>query len=162
MKTDYNKLKKEFLDYLKKERGFSDYTVKSYNIDIKIFFDFCKKLDVYFGPYLDKVKPITIRNFLADEMAKIQLSKSRSKSLSEKTIARRLASVKALFRYLYNFEKILDNPTIYIKTPKSSKMLPSFVKEKDIKMLMDEPLKNIITNKSDAYRDIAIFPFSLF
>ena len=43
MKTDYNKLKKEFLDYLKKERGFSDYTVKSYNIDIKIFFDFCKK-----------------------------------------------------------------------------------------------------------------------
>ena len=43
MKTDYNKLKKEFLDYLKKERGFSDYTVKSYNIDIKIFFEFCKK-----------------------------------------------------------------------------------------------------------------------
>ena len=35
-------------------------------------------------------------------------------------------------------------------------MLPSFVKEKDIKMLMDEPLKNIITNESDAYRDIAI------
>ena len=77
MKTDYNKLKKEFLDYLKKERGFSDYTVKSYNIDIKIFFDFCKKLDVYFGHYLDKVKPIIIRNFLADEMSKIQSSKSR-------------------------------------------------------------------------------------
>ena len=156
MKTDYNKLKKEFLDYLEKERGFSDYTVKSYNIDIKIFFEFCKKLNVYFGPYLDKVKPLTIRNFLADEMSKIQSSKSRSKSLSEKTIARRLASVKALFRYLYNFEKISDNPTIYIKTPKSSKMLPSFVKENDIKMLMEEPLNNIITNKSDAHRDIAI------
>ena len=108
MKTDYNKLKKEFLDYLKKERGFSDYTVQSYNIDIKIFFDFCRKLDVYFGPYLEKVKPLTIRNFLADEMAKIQSSRNGSKPLSEKTIARRLASVKALFRYLYNFEKILD------------------------------------------------------
>ena len=51
MKTDYNKLKKEFLDYLKKERGFSDYTIKSYNIDIKIFFDFCRKLDFNFGDY---------------------------------------------------------------------------------------------------------------
>ena len=80
MKTDYNKLKTEFLDYLEKERGFSDYTVQSYNTDIKIFFDFCRKLDVYFGVHLDKVKPLTIRNFLADEMAKIQSSKSKSKS----------------------------------------------------------------------------------
>ena len=89
-------------------------------------------------------------------MEKIYRSKAGSKSLSEKTIARRLASIKALFKYLYNFEKIKDNPTIYIKTPKSSKLLPSFVKENDISILMEEPLNNLITSKDDAHRDIAI------
>ena len=30
----------KFLDYLKYEKGFSDYTVKSYGTDLKEFYDF--------------------------------------------------------------------------------------------------------------------------
>ena len=156
MKTDFEKIKKEFLDYLVKEKGFSSFTIKSYENDLNTFFDYCAGLDTDLGPHLNKVIPLTIRGYLSFEMEKIYRSKSGSKSLSEKTIARRLASIKALFKYLYNFEKIKDNPTIYIKTPKSSKLLPSFVKENDISILMEEPLNNLITSKDDAYRDIAI------
>ena len=156
MKTDFEKIKKEFLDYLIKEKGFSSFTIKSYENDLNTFFDYCAGLDTDLGPHLNKVIPLTIRGYLSFEMEKIYRSKSGSKSLSEKTIARRLASIKALFKYLYNFEKIKDNPTIYIKTPKSSKLLPSFVKENDISILMEEPLNNLITSKDDAYRDIAI------
>ena len=123
---------------------------------LNTFFDYCAGLDTDLGPHLNKVIPLTIRGYLSFEMEKIYRSKAGSKSLSEKTIARRLASIKALFKYLYNFEKIKDNPTIYIKTPKSSKLLPSFVKENDISILMKEPLNNLITSKDDAYRDIAI------
>ena len=123
---------------------------------LNTFFDYCAGLDTNLGPYLSKVMPLIIRGYLSFEMEKIYRSKAGSKSLSEKTIARRLASIKALFKYLYNFEKIKDNPTIYIKTPKSSKLLPSFVKENDISILMEEPLNNLITSKDDAYRDIAI------
>ena len=156
MKTDFEKIKKEFLDHLAKEKGFSSFTIKSYENDLNTFFDYCAGLDTNLGPYLSKVMPLTIRGYLSFEMEKIYRSKAGSKSLSEKTIARRLASIKALFKYLYNFEKIKDNPTIYIKTPKSSKLLPSFVKEKDISILMKEPLNNLITSKDDAFRDIAI------
>jgi len=156
MKTDFEKIKKEFLDYLIKEKGFSSFTIKSYENDLNTFFDYCAELDTDLGPHLNKVIPLTIRGYLSFEMEKIYRSKAGSKSLSEKTIARRLASIKALFKYLYNFEKIKDNPTIYIKTPKSSKLLPSFVKENDISILMEEPLNNLITSKDDAYRDIAI------
>ena len=156
MKTDFEKIKKEFLDYLIKEKGFSSFTIKSYENDLNTFFDYCAGLDTNLGPYLSKVIPLTVRGYLSFEMEKIYRSKAGSKSLSEKTIARRLASIKALFKYLYNFEKIKDNPTIYIKTPKSSKLLPSFVKENDISILMEEPLNNLITSKDDAYRDIAI------
>ena len=156
MKTDFEKIKNEFLDYIIMEKGFSSFTIKSYKNDLNTFFDYCSELDTYLGPYLNKVIPLTIRGYLSSEMEKIYRSKASSKSLSEKTIARRLASIKALFKYLYNHEKIKDNPTIYIKTPKSSKLLPSFVKESDISILMEEPLKNLITSKDDAYRDIAI------
>ena len=156
MKTDFEKIKKEFLDYLIKEKGLSSFTIKSYENDLNTFFDYCAGLDTDLGPHLNKVIPLTIRGYLSFEMEKIYRSKAGPKSLSEKTIARRLASIKALFKYLYNFEKIKDNPTIYIKTPKSSKLLPSFVKENDISILMEEPLNNLITSKDDAYRDIAI------
>ena len=156
MKTDFEKIKNEFLDHLIKEKGFSSFTIKSYENDLNTFFDYCAGLDGDLGPHLNKVIPLTIRGYLSFEMEKIYRSKAGSKSLSEKTIARRLASIKALFKYLYNFERIKDNPTIYIKTPKSSKLLPSFVKENDISILMEEPLNNLITSKDDAYRDIAI------
>jgi len=156
MKPDFEKIKNEFLDHLIKEKGFSSFTIKSYENDLNTFFDYCAGLDIDLGPHLSKVIPLTIREYLSFEMEKIYRSKAGSKSLSEKTIARRLASIKALFKYLYNFEKIKDNPTIYIKTPKSSKLLPSFVKENDISILMEEPLNNLITSKDDAYRDIAI------
>ena len=99
MKTDFDKIKKEFLDYLIKEKGFSSFTIKSYENDLNTFFDYCAGLDTDLGPHLNEVIPLTIRGYLSSEMEKIYRSKAGSKSLSEKTIARRLASIKALFKY---------------------------------------------------------------
>ena len=45
MKTDFEKIKKEFLDYLIKEKGFSSFTIKSYDNDLNTFFDYCAGLD---------------------------------------------------------------------------------------------------------------------
>lgn len=156
MKTNFQALKIEFLDYLKSEKGFSKYTLQSYELDLKVFFDYCTELDFSLGLNLNQIDASIIRSFLSNEMEKIYVSKKGAKPYSAKTIARRLASIKALFKYLYNFEKIKDNPTIYIKTPKATKLLPSFVKEGDISRLMEEPFNNIITNKVEAYRDLAI------
>ena len=156
MKTNFHSLKIEFLDYLENEKGFSKHTIKSYELDLKVFFGFCNDYDSRLELNFNKIKPAIIRGFLSSEMEKIYISKKRTKPYSEKTIARRLTSIKALFKYLYNFEKIKDNPTIYIKTPKPSKLLPTFVKEDDISKLMEEPFTNIITNEIEAFRDSAI------
>ena len=32
---------KEFITYLKKERGYSDYTIKNYELDILDFIEYC-------------------------------------------------------------------------------------------------------------------------
>ena len=41
MKVKMEDLQKEFLSYLKNERGFSDHTIKSYDNDLKIFVEYC-------------------------------------------------------------------------------------------------------------------------
>jgi len=60
------------------------------------------------------------------------------------------------FKYLYNFEKIKDNPAMHLRTPKTDKNLPVIVRENDIVSLMEEPIKNPITNEIEGERDHAI------
>ena len=84
-----------------------------------------------------------IYNFLSEEF---------DKNYKSKTIARRLASIKSLFKYLIRSEQISQNPSINIKTPKVEKKLPNFVDIKVIDKLMEIP--DIKTTKG--LRDSAI------
>ena len=84
-----------------------------------------------------------IYNFLSEEF---------DKNYKSKTIARRLASIKSLFKYLIRSEQISQNPSINIKTPKVEKKLPNFVDINIIDKLMEIP--DIKTTKG--LRDRAI------
>ena len=147
MKVDLKKLKIEFLSYLKSERGFSEHTIKSYSNDISIFIDFCSTLFPSNNIDLEVIEPKTISHFKGKEI---------EKKYSSKTINRRMSAIKSFFKYLYNFEKIKDNPAVYIRSQKVNKELPDFVPESKIKELMKEPIKNPITNELEGQRDQAI------
>ena len=45
MKTNFQTIKIEFLDYLESEKGFSKHTIESYELDLKVFFGFCNDYD---------------------------------------------------------------------------------------------------------------------
>ena len=156
MKVDLKKIKTDFLSYLKNERGFSKYTMKSYDNDIGLFIDYCSTIFQGHTIDLNVIKTNIIRGFIDDEKKKVYISKKIKKTYSSKTIARRLASIKSFFKYLYNFEKIKDNPALYVRMPKIVKNLPDFVPQHKINKLMQEPLKNPITTKLDGLRDEAI------
>ena len=156
MKVDLKKLKIEFLSYLKGERGFSEHTIKSYDNDIGLFIDYCSTSFSGYSIDLDWIKTNTIRGFIASEKERVYMSKNIKRSYSMETIKRRLASIKSFFKYLYNFEKIKDNPARYVRMPKVVKSLPDFVPESKIKKLMEAPIKNPITNEMDGKRDEAI------
>ena len=98
-----------FITYLNEEKGFSDHTIKSYKNDINKFsaFLFEEKIE------LKKTSKVQIRDFLASQY---------DKGLSKKTIARRLASIKSYFNFLFNIEYIPKNPTLFLSTPKVSKI----------------------------------------
>ncbi|MBC8346602.1 MAG: tyrosine recombinase XerC [Candidatus Marinimicrobia bacterium] len=138
---ELNKIISEFLSYLDKERGFSNHTIKAYQTDLNRFIIFLsQKEDI---SIFKEVNRHTIRNYLGNEF---------DDGSSSKTVARRLASIKSLFKYLMRSEQINDNPAIHVKTPKISQTLPNFIDEKVIDALMESP--DVSTTKG--IRDRAI------
>jgi len=115
-----------FFIFLNDEKGFSNHTIKSYKNDINKFLNFLLERKIE----LKEVSKIEIRDFLADQY---------DLGLSKKTIARRLASIKSLFKFLFNSRFVSKNPTLFLSTPKVSKKLPDFVDEKMINELMNQP-----------------------
>ena len=134
----------DFYNYLKKEKSYSNHTIKAYKNDLSRFLVFLPKKISGF----DKVNRESIRGFLESEIDR----KDMKKPVSNKTIARRLASIKSFFKYLLQSEQIINNPAILIKTPKVSQTLPVFIDQKVIKSLMESPDSS--TNKG--LRDRAI------
>ena len=115
-----------FFTFLIDEKGFSDHTINSYKNDINKFLNFLLERKIE----LREVSKIEIRDFLADQY---------DLGLSKKTIARRLASIKSLFKFLFNSSFVTKNPTLFLSTPKMSKKLPDFIDEKMINELMNQP-----------------------
>ena len=137
--NDIKLIMNDFYDYLKKERAFSSHTIDAYRND----------LDRFISSF---PKTLSDLNQIDKEMIYDFLSKEFDKNYKSKTIARRLASIKSLFKYLIRIELISHNPSINIKTPKVEKKLPNFVDIKVIDKLMKKP--DLSTSKG--LRDRAI------
>lgn len=110
-----------FLSYLKYEKNFSDYTVKSYKIDLYEFYDFCSN---------NKIDIELIRNYL---------KKLYEKKYKCKTISRKVSSLKSYFKYLENQNLINENPMRLISNPKIDKTLPNYLNYDDLKKLLSYP-----------------------
>ena len=119
----------DFYLFLKKERNFSNNTIKSYMTDLNKFKKFFND-DNY---DINKISRKQIRAFLSSEI---------DKKFSDRTIARRLASIKSYFKFLVKSEQIYSNPSENIRSPKIARSLPNFIDQKIIDLLMDSPDEN--------------------
>ena len=120
-----------FIDFINKEKGYSEHTVSSYKSDLFQFFKF--SMDYFEGANF-KIKDIDrqlIREYLAIEF-------ERGKTV--KTRYRRLASIKSFFKYMIREKKIIDSPAEYIPMPKVEKRIPRFIQQgQNINQLMSKP-----------------------
>ena len=119
----------DFYLFLKKERNFSNNTIKSYMTDLNKFKNFLND-DNY---DINKISRKQIRAFLSSEF---------DKKYSDRTIARRLASLKSYFKFMVKSEQISSNPSENIRSPKIARSLPNFIDQKIIDSLMDSPDDN--------------------
>ena len=111
----------KFLDYLKFEKGFSDYTVKSYETDLKEFYDFAGD---------DEANIETVRNYLR---------KLYEDKYSSRSISRKVSSLKSYFKYLEGEGIIKDNFMRLISNPKIEKTLPNYLNYDDLEKLLNFP-----------------------
>ncbi len=128
---------KDFLDFIKVERGYSENTVKSYQRDLNNFLAFTKTA---------KPKHIDRHRIL------IYIDRLYDQSFSVSSVERKLACLKSFFHYLLREGEIEADPTRDIKLPKKAKRLPKALSiSETIKLISAPREKNYI-----ALRDTAL------
>lgn len=116
-----------FLDYLRYERNYSNYTVGAYSKDLQQFEDFVKeKKEGVFEP--EEVDTDIVRNWIVYLL---------DNKISAVSVNRKLSSLKSFFKFLTKQGFVFVNPLRFVTGPKTKKPLPSFVKDGDMESLLD-------------------------
>ncbi len=106
------------------EKGLRPNSVAAYLSDLKHFVTFLNENNIF---SFQKVKRGDIIQFLAE---------CRKRGMESSSIARRLVSVKVLFRYLFQ-EKIIETDiTDVMDSPKLWRLLPDFLSSSEIDMML--------------------------
>jgi len=113
-----------FSGFLSMERGLSENSVSAYLSDLRHFVTFLNEHNIFSFNSVDRE---IILNFLAE---------CRTRGMESSSIARRLVSVKVLFRYLFQ-EKLIDNDiTDVMDSPKLWRLLPDFLSAVEIDKML--------------------------
>jgi tyrosine recombinase XerC len=117
-----------FVEYMSVVKDLSEHTVRAYATDIVQFVNFLREEGV--GDDLASLDSKIVRRYLA---------RLHRQGNSKSSIARKLASLRAFFKFLLRRGKIEIDPTIGIASPKLEKKLPKYLREDQIEKLMLSP-----------------------
>ena len=121
------KIVRSYLEYLEIERNYSAHTILSYETDLMSFIQFLRRegIDSFMNVHKESLRAFI--GSLLDE------------GFSQRSIARKIASMRSFFKYLRR-QKIIDgNPALVLITPKVGKRLPSFLDEESVEQLLSSP-----------------------
>ena len=121
----------DFLDYIKNVRRYSNHTIRSYCHDLDDYYSFCN--DFNSEQEFIHLDQTAIQSYLQ------QLSRN---GLSAKTLARRLASIKSLYKYMLINNLVEVNIARFVKTPKINRELPHYLSLKEAKDILNLPSGN--------------------
>ena len=125
-----------FLNQLKVEKGLSKNTLESYTRDLKRFHAFLKASP----PSRDKIIQYLAR--LYDD------------GLSATSVCRHLTTLRQFFKFLFQEEKIKDNPTSEIEMPSVRKKLPQVLTEEEVVQLLDAPQNDVLGLRDRAMLEV--------
>jgi site-specific recombinase XerD len=118
-----------FLDYIRNVRLYSSHTIRSYCHDLDDYYAYC--INNLGGEDFIKLDHTAIQSYMQ------HLSK---KGLSTRTLARRLASIKSLYKYMLVSNLVDVNIARFVKTPKTNRELPHYLSLKEAKEILDLPI----------------------
>jgi site-specific recombinase XerD len=116
----------EYKNFLKNQKNLSDKTILNYLADCDRFF---KYLDSSYITDLAHIDVRIMREYLANLY---EAGYARS------SIARHLACLRSLFRYLHQCRIVETNPLLLLHAPKKVRRLPQFLYQQEIEQLLDQ------------------------
>ena len=134
---------KRFLISLKEQLNYSENTIQAYAVDLTQFNDFLSEYHSDSNVSVEKIDKLSIRHFFG---------KLDEEGISRKSIARKLAELRSLFKYLIRTGVIEHNPAKNFSFPKMEKRLPT-------PLSVEEALKLVTAPKADTFagaRDSAL------
>ncbi len=120
-------LKEKFLEYFKSERNCSDQTITSYGTDLAEFEKFFESL--HEGITWTSVTESVVREWMI-----YLFEEQKMKSAS---VNRKLSTLRSFYHYLIKIGELKANPMTRITGPKKEKVLPVFIREKEMDRLID-------------------------
>jgi integrase/recombinase XerD len=115
----------QFIHHLRVEKGLAKNTIESYSRDLLRYFAFLEKSCLL--PL--KASQIDIMEYVS----------SLAGSLSMRSIARNLSSLKVFYRFLVSDGKIETNPARLISNPKLPRRLPEVLSGEEVERLLAAP-----------------------
>jgi len=117
-------LVRNFLDYLKVEKGLTPLTVGAYKSDLIQFAEFlaARRRD------LDKATREDVRGFMSQLFAN---------GVNGRSVARKLSTLRHFYKYLLLDRIIKQDPTLEIDSPKQWKVLPKSLAPSEIDSILD-------------------------
>ena len=119
----------DFLDYLQYERNRFERTVRAYADDLRSFEAFFKNLDGQLS--WESVDSDVIRDWMESMMDKGNTATS---------VNRRLSAVRSLYRFALSRGYVSRDPAHAVSGPKCQKVLPQYLREKEMNTLLDEQM----------------------
>jgi tyrosine recombinase XerC len=101
-----------FVNYLRKEKNYSEHTIRAYQRDIEVFIQFLH------DDGISEIDSNVVSYYIAF-LLKYGFDKT--------TVGRKLSSLKSFFKTLKKMGVISENPADAIRTPKRKKHLPGFL-----------------------------------
>ena len=123
-----------FLKYIELNRRYSNHTIRAYKKDLFDFIDYLGE-DVL----VVEAKKYDIHEFVTQI----------SKSLSTKSLARKIATLKSFYKYLVDDDIIEINITSSIKIPKIEKKLPNYLTVDEMNNFFEKTISELGISKRD-------------
>lgn len=114
-----------FLEHLQVERRLSPLTLRSYQIDLNQFLDFLALDELT----VQQIKSPAIRLWLVD------LS---NHGIQNRSINRKLATLRTFYKYLQRRGEVIDNPMQTIRMVKTRKTLPTYLRESELEEIFGQ------------------------
>jgi integrase/recombinase XerD len=128
-----------FLDYLAIEKGLAKNSLAGYSVDLR-----------HFGHWLND------RHLEVDEVERVHIVKYfqalRGAGISARSVARALAAIRGVFRFLVAERHLKKDPTENLENPKLWSTLPKSLQPAEVEALLAAPDRT----KADGLRDAAM------